>query len=260
LQDSDVDAVLITTRHGQHAAQVIAALEAGKHVFVEKPLAITHQELDAVKAAYEKANKTLTVGFNRRFAPLIVDAKKQLGAGNTPINVIATMNAGEIPANHWTQDMINGGGRIIGEACHYIDLITFLTGSTVESVIMNGLGTDAQENTDNAIIILKYKNGSQGVINYFANGSKAYSKERVEVYSQNRTIVVDNFRKSEYFGFKASGKSSGQDKGHNTQFQLFVERLQNGGAATIPFDEVMNTSRAAIAAVESFKTGAWVRV
>lgn len=260
LQDADVDAVLITTRHGQHAAQVIEALNAGKHVFVEKPLAITYTELDAVKAAYENTNKTLTVGFNRRFAPLIVDAKKQLGTGNTPINVIATMNAGEIPANHWTQDMKNGGGRIIGEACHYIDLITFLTGSTVESVIMNGLGTDAQENTDNAIIILKYKNGSQGVINYFSNGSKAYSKERVEVYTQNRTIIVDNFRKSEYFGFKASGKSSGQDKGHNTQFQLFVERLQNGGAATIPFDEIMNTSRAAIAAVESFKTGAWVKI
>jgi predicted dehydrogenase/threonine dehydrogenase-like Zn-dependent dehydrogenase len=260
LNDAEIDAVLITTRHGQHAAQVIAALEAGKHVFVEKPLAITYEELENVKNAYEKANKTLTVGFNRRFAPLIVDAKKQLGAGNTPINVIATMNAGEIPASHWTQDMKSGGGRIIGEACHYIDLITFLTGSTVESVIMNGLGTDAQENTDNAIIILKYKNGSQGVINYFSNGSKAYSKERVEVYTQNRTIVVDNFRKSEYFGFKASGKSSGQDKGHQTQFQLFVERLQNGGAATIPFDEIMNTSKAAIAAVESFKTGAWVKI
>ncbi|MEY4927847.1 MAG: hypothetical protein RI894_2283 [Bacteroidota bacterium] len=260
LTDSDVDAVLITTRHGQHAAQVIEALEAGKHVFVEKPLAITYEELDAVEAAYKQANKTLTVGFNRRFAPLIVDAKKQLGSGNTPINVIATMNAGEIPANHWTQDMRTGGGRIIGEACHYIDLITFLTGSTVESVIMNGLGTDAQENTDNAVIMLKYKNGSQGVINYFSNGSKSYSKERVEIYSQNRTIVMDNFRKSHYYGFKSSGSSSSQDKGHYTQFELFVARLRSGGAATIPFNEIMNTSKAAIAAVESFKTGGWVKV
>lgn len=260
LADADVDAVLITTRHGQHAAQVIEALEAGKHVFVEKPLAITFDELAAVETAYHAAQKTLTVGFNRRFAPLIVEAKKQLGNANTPINLIATMNAGEIPANHWTQDMKNGGGRIIGEACHYIDLMTYLTGSTVEKVVMNGLGNDAQENTDNAIIILKYKNGSQGVINYFANGSKAYSKERIEIFSQNRTIIIDNFRKSHYFGFKSSGSSSGQDKGHLTQFKLFVERLQNGGAATIPFDEVLNTSRAAIAAVESFKTGNWVKV
>jgi predicted dehydrogenase len=174
--------------------------------------------------------------------------------------VIATMNAGAIPANHWTQDMQSGGGRIIGEACHYIDLITFLTGSIVESVVMNALGPHTAENTDNAVILLKYQNGSQGVINYFSNGSKAYSKERVEIYSQGRTMVLDNFRKSTYFGFKKSGLQQTQDKGHREQFRLFVERLRNGGPATIPFEEIMNTSRAAIAAVESLKTGSWVSV
>ena len=115
LADSEVDAVLITTRHGAHAAQVIEALEAGKHVFVEKPLALNFQELEAVDAAYQKANKTLTVGFNRRFSPFIVDAKKQIGSSNTPINVVATMNAGFIPAEMWVHDMQSGGGRIIGE-------------------------------------------------------------------------------------------------------------------------------------------------
>lgn len=260
LMDKEVDAVVITTRHSQHAKQVVEALEAGKHVLVEKPLALTFEELNQIEAAYNNANKTLTVGFNRRFAPLIVDMKKQLGNANTPINVIATMNAGEIPQNHWTQDMTSGGGRIIGEACHYIDLITYLTGSLVESVVMNAMGENPQENTDNAIIILKYKNGSQGVINYFANGSKAYSKERVEVFSQNRTMILDNFRKSYYYGFKSSGSSSGQDKGHLAQFSLFVERLQKGGEATIPFAEVMNTSRAAVAAIESFKTGSWIKI
>jgi predicted dehydrogenase len=125
---------------------------------------------------------------------------------------------------------------------------------------MNAMGPNAEENTDNAIIILKYKNGSQGVINYFSNGAKAYSKERVEVYSQGRTMVIDNFRKSEYFGFKSSGMSKTQDKGHADQFRLFVEQIKNGGNALIPFDEIMNTSRAAIAAVESMKSGKWIEI
>ncbi len=260
LNDTEVDAVLITTRHGAHAAQVVEALNAGKHVFVEKPLALTFEELDAVEAAYQKGNTTLTVGFNRRFSPFMVDAKKQIGASNAPINVVATMNASFIPADIWIHDMQSGGGRIIGEACHFIDLITFLTGSLVESVVMNALGPNPAENTDNASILLRYKNGSTGVINYFSNGSKAYSKERIEIYSQNRTIVVDNFRKSSYFGFKSSGMKRTQDKGHFDQFRLFVENLQNGGEATIPYEEVINTSRATIAAVASLKEGKWIQV
>lgn len=260
LNDPDIDAVVITTRHGLHASQVIASLKAGKHVFVEKPLAVSFEELDAIEAAYQSSNKTLTVGFNRRFSPFIQDAKKQLGSGNTPMNVVATMNAGYIPAESWVHDMKSGGGRIIGEACHMIDLITYLTGSLVESVVMNALGPNPAENTDNACILLRYANGSQGVINYFSNGSKSYSKERVEVYSQNRTIVVDNFRKSSYYGFSKSGMSKTQDKGHNEQFNLFIERLRNGGAATIPFEEVMNTSRAAVACVHSMKEGKWVNL
>jgi predicted dehydrogenase len=260
LNDVSVGAVVITTRHNQHAQQVIESLKANKHVFVEKPLALTYAELNDVETAYHASNVTLTVGFNRRFSPFIQDAKKQLGNANTPINVIATMNAGEIPMNHWTQDMRVGGGRIIGEACHYVDLISFLTGSPVESVIMNGLGPNTTEGTDNAVIILKYKNGSQGVINYFSNGSKAYSKERIEIFSNNRNIIIDNFRKSEYFGFKSSGMSKTQDKGHAEQFKLFIERLRNGGDAIISFDEIMNTSKTAIAAIESLKTGNWINV
>jgi predicted dehydrogenase len=170
------------------------------------------------------------------------------------------MNAGFIPAEHWVQDMAVGGGRIIGEACHLIDLITYLTDSIVESVVMNAMGTDPDSGTDNASILLKYKNGSNGVINYFANGHKAYSKERIEVYSQGRTIVMDNFRKSKYYGFKSSGMSKSQDKGHYNQFKLFIDNLKKDGSPTIPFDQVMNTSRAAIAAVESLQNGSWVNV
>jgi predicted dehydrogenase len=260
LDDPDLDAVLITTRHNSHARQVIEALEAGKHVFVEKPLALTHDDLDRIDAAYQKGDKTLTVGFNRRFSPFSQDLKKQLGDAPGPINVIATMNAGFIPQDVWVQDMEIGGGRIIGEACHLIDLITFFTGSLVESVVMNALGPNAAENSDNASILLRYQNGSQGVINYFSNGSKAYSKERIEVYSQNRTAVIDNFRKSHYHGFKGSGLSKGQDKGHAEQFKRFYHSLRDGGPAIVSYEETMNASRAAIAAVESLKQGAWVGV
>jgi len=260
LDDPEVDAILITTRHNAHARQVIAALEANKHVFVEKPLALSHDDLDAIDAAYQKTDKTLTVGFNRRFSPFSQDLKKQLGDQPGPINVIATMNAGFIPADVWVHDMEVGGGRIIGEACHLIDLITFFTGSLVESIVMNALGPDAQENTDNASILLRYANGSQGVINYFANGSKAYSKERIEVYSQNRTAVIDNFRKSKYYGFKGSGLSKGQDKGHAEQFKRFYHSLRDGGSAIVSYEETMNASRAAIAAVESMTSGGWVKV
>jgi predicted dehydrogenase/threonine dehydrogenase-like Zn-dependent dehydrogenase len=260
LADSEVDAVLITTRHNAHASMTLEALKAGKHVFVEKPLALTFEELSAIQNVYNQQDKTLTVGFNRRFSPFITDAKQQLGGGNTPMNIIATMNAGFIPANAWVHDMKVGGGRIIGEACHLIDLMTYLTGSLVESVVMNAMGENPDANTDNASILLKYKNGSTGVINYFANGSKSYSKERFEIYSQNRTMVIDNFRKSEYFGFSKSGKSGSQDKGHQEQFRLFIESLKNGGAAIVPFEEIMNTSKAAIAAVESLKEGKWVNI
>lgn len=260
LQDPEVDAVLITTRHNAHAAMCIAAMKAGKHVFVEKPLALTTAEIAEIEAVYHASKVTLTVGFNRRFSPFVQDAKQKLGEGQTPINVIATMNAGFIPPSSWVHDMQVGGGRIIGEACHLIDLISYLTGSTVQKVVMNAMGTHPDANTDNASMLLQYRNGSTGVINYFANGSKAYSKERIEVYSQNRTMVIDNFRKSTYFGFSSSGKSGRLDKGHEEQFRQFVSALKNGGAAIIPFESIMNTSKTAIAAVESLSTGGWVNI
>ena len=260
LDDPEVDAVVITTRHGAHARQVIAALEAGKHVFCEKPLALTHAELDAVGAAYRASGKTLTVGFNRRFSPFSQDLKAQLGDAPGPVSVIATMNAGFVPADSWIHDPVQGGGRIIGEACHLIDLITFFTGSLVESVVMNALGPHAPANTDNASILLRYANGSQGVINYFANGSKAYPKERIELYSQQRTAVIDNFRRSEYYGFKGRGLRKRQDKGHGEQFRRYYQALREGGAPIVSYAEVMNASRAAVCAVESLQAGGWVKV
>ncbi|NCX96033.1 MAG: dehydrogenase [Chitinophagia bacterium] len=256
LADPSVSLVIITTRHNEHARMVCESLDAGKHVFVEKPLALNKQELDIILSKHTGA-KTLTVGFNRRFSPHIQKAKQLVG--NVPMNIIATMNAGSIPANVWVHDMKVGGGRIIGEACHYIDLITYLTGSKVKAVCMNAMGQNPQANTDNASILLQYENGSTGVINYFANGSKAYSKERIEVYAQERTLITDNFRTTQGYGFNGFSKlKTGIDKGHEAQFKLLAERVKAGGAPLIPLDEIVNTTLASFAAVESLMQREWV--
>lgn len=259
LKDENVDLVLVTTRHNNHADLVIECLQNNKNVFVEKPLAIAPEQLEKVEKAYQENgyNNAIHVGFNRRFSPHAQKLKTVLGTA--PMNIIATMNAGTIPANVWVHDMQVGGGRIIGEACHYIDLITFLTGSKVKSVCMNAMGINPQENTDNATILLQYENGSTGVINYFANGSKSYEKERIEVYSQERTAVINNFRKLETYGFKnLKSFKTKLDKGHKTQFERLVETTTNGGNPLIPFDEIINTTKASFAAIESLKQGAWV--
>lgn len=258
LNDPAIDLVIITTRHNEHAHMALEALQAGKHVFVEKPLALNKEELNSIINAYT-GQKTLTVGFNRRFSPHMRKAKELVG--DVPMNVIATMNAGNIPANVWVHDMKVGGGRIVGEACHYMDLITYLTGSRIKSVCMNAMGQNPQANTDNASILLEYENGSTGVINYFANGSKAYSKERIEIYAQERTLITDNFRLTEGFGFKNFSKlKTTIDKGHAAQFKLLVERVKNGGAPLIPFEETVNTTLASFAAIESLMTRKWVNV
>lgn len=261
LADKNVDLVFVTTQHNMHAHMVLQTLQAGKSVFVEKPLALTEQELEVIVAEYKNQNVSISVGFNRRFAPLAKKMKKLLGNDNTPINIVATMNAGFIPADVWVHDMEVGGGRIIGEACHYIDLCTYFTGSRVKAVCMNALGTHPKENTDNASILLQYENGSNAVINYFANGSKAYSKERVEVYSQERTLIMDNWRKLKAYGFKGVGSvSSKQDKGHYNQFQELIQQQRKGGNPIIPLDEIVNTTKASFAAIDSLKKQGWITI
>lgn len=261
LADKEVDAVVITTRHNLHADMTIKALEAGKHVFVEKPLVLTTEELDKVLEAYEKSGKSITVGFNRRFAPFIQSVKKELGGSKEPMSVTMNVNAGFIPSNVWVHDMQVGGGRIIGEGCHFIDLITHLVGSEVDSVCANALGTNPEENTDNVSILLKYKNGSQGVVNYWANGHKAYSKERFEVFHQGKVMIIDNFRKLIGFGTKSFSKESGRlNKGHVNQFKAYNEFLKSGGNPIIPFNEIINSTKASIAAINSLKNGGWIKI
>lgn len=261
LNDKDIDTVFVTTRHAQHADMTIKALKAGKHVFVEKPLALTHEELDAIIEAYQHNNTSLSVGFNRRFAPFAQKMKGLLGDGDTPMNIIATMNAGAIPAGSWVHDMASGGGRILGEACHFIDLCSFFTGSKVTAVCMNAMGTAPEENTDNASILLRYANGSNAVINYFSNGSKLYDKERIEVYNMERTLVMENWRKLTGYGFKNfSSTSATQDKGHTEQFARLMKSIKTGSSPIIPFDELVNTTRATLAAIDSLRTNSWVSI
>lgn len=261
LKDPEVGLVIITTRHNLHANMLKDALEAGKSVFVEKPLCLKSKELEEITDAYLKAGEkvALTVGYNRRFSPFAVKLKQLIGGG--PQNIIATMNAGFIPPEMWVHDLEVGGGRIIGEACHLIDLCSYLSGSLVKAVCMNAMGEDPQENTDNATILLKYENGTNAVINYFANGSKAYPKERVEVFSQERVFVLDNWRRLEGYGVKGFSRMSGRmDKGQKDEFRLLNERLLNGGESLIPFESIVNTTKASFAAIQSLKENRWVEI
>lgn len=261
LKDNDVDLVIITTRHNLHASMVLETLQAGKSVFVEKPLCLNEQQLNEIIRAYQNSSEkiTLTVGFNRRFSPFAMKMKQLMG--NAPKNIVATMNAGFIPVDVWVHDLEIGGGRIIGEACHFIDLCSYLADSKVISVCMNALGKSPQENTDNVSILLRYENGSNAVINYFANGSKSYAKERVEVFSQERILILDNWRKLTGYGIKGfSSISSRMDKGHKTQFKLLNERIKKGGEALIPFESIVNTTKASFACIESLKGNKWVEV
>lgn len=263
LDDKDVDLVIIITRHDLHAKMVTEVLQSGKHVFVEKPLAIDQKGLSAIIDAYHFVNNgaSINVGFNRRFSPYAQKAKSLIGEAASDLNMIATMNAGFIPRDVWVQDMKTGGGRIIGEACHFIDLMQFFSGSKVSAVVMSGLGVHPEENTDNAIITIRFENGAQGVIHYFSNGSKSYPKERIELYTQGRTLIIDNFRKMTGYGFgRFSSMRSGLDKGHKAQFKALVNAVKTSGHPLIPFEDLVNTTKASFAALESLQTGAWIQL
>jgi predicted dehydrogenase len=257
LQDKEVGSVIITTQHNLHASMTIQALQAGKHVFVEKPLVLSPEELQQVIEVYfHQPHTSVTVGFNRRFSPFIQKAKALLGPSPEPLNMVITVNAGFIAASHWTQHMAVGGGRIIGEACHFIDLAAYLAGSEITGVMASALGNHPTRNADNVLVIIRCKNGSQCVINYFSNGHKAYAKERIEVYSLGRVLILDNFRKLEGYGFKGFSSMSGkQDKGHKNQFEAYTGFLQKGGEPIIPFTQIVNTTKATFAAVEAFTSG-----
>jgi predicted dehydrogenase/threonine dehydrogenase-like Zn-dependent dehydrogenase len=249
----DVDAVVIATRHDSHAAYTVQALQSGKHVFVEKPLAIAADQLDAVVAAWEAAAtclppRQIAVGFNRRFAPLARRMRALLGGMREPKCLIATVNAGAVPPGHWTRDPDVGGGRIIGEACHFVDLLRYLTGQPIVGADIVTLGGPGPAREENVAISLKFADGSLGTIHYVATGHRAFPKERVEVFCAGRVLQLDNFRRLRGYGWPGLSTVSlwRQDKGQRALVQAFVDAIRTGGEAPIPVEELIEVSRIVI--------------
>jgi len=249
--DPDINTIFVTTRHNSHAELVIQALKAGKHVFVEKPLCLTKEELNDVVEIYNSSLVTrhspllLMVGFNRRFAPHVLKMKELLDTVGEPKSMVMTVNAGPIPKEHWTQDKEIGGGRIIGEACHFVDLLRFLAGCPITKGRMATLGAG---NGDTASLDLKFADGSIGTVHYFANGNKSFPKERLEVFTAGRILQLDNFRVLRGYGWKNFGtmKLWRQDKGHRAEVSAFFKAIQTGGPSPIPFDEIVEVTRTLI--------------
>jgi predicted dehydrogenase len=247
LADAETDAVLITTRHNAHARQVMAALEAGKHVFVEKPLALTLEEVDAIETAARSSGKILMVGFNRRFAPLSIKTKSLLAGLPGPKSFVATINAGAIPADHWTQDPEIGGGRIVGEACHFIDLLRDWAGAPIGHARIQWLGGGEGRSRDTAVITLAFADGSIGAVNYLATGDKGFPKERFEVFGGGRILQLDNFRTLRGWGWKGFSRAStgrfSQDKGHAAGIGSFIKSVAAGDESPIPLEQLIEVSR-----------------
>jgi len=252
LADPDIDAVVIATRHDSHASLVCEALAAGKHVFVEKPLAIDREGLSNIEALHAKSlregrNGLLAVGFNRRFSPHARHMRALLEGVAAPKVLSMMVNAGAIAAEHWTQDRESGGGRLIGEACHFVDLLRYLVGAPIAVVETTNVRTrDGLALEDNAIVTLRFTDGSLGCIHYLANGHRAFPKERVEVFCDGRILQLDNFRQLRGWGwpgFKGL-KLWRQDKGNRNCAEAFLRAVATGGPAPIPFEELVEVTRA----------------
>ncbi len=265
LREPEIDAVIIATRHHLHAQQVIKSLLAGKHVFCEKPLCLSERELyDIISVRKSLAKpRVLMVGFNRRFAPLAIRMKHFLAEVHEPLAMHYRVNAGFIEHDHWVNDPEQGGGRILGEVCHFIDFLTFLAGEAPIEVRTEGLTNLGRYSADNVVVSLRFSNGSQGTITYMANGDRAYSKERLEVFGGGSVAVLEDFRRLDMvrLGRKRIVRSRfRQDKGHAAELQAFFSSIRDGGATPIPFAEIIEVTLATFAAAESLSIGRSVAV
>jgi predicted dehydrogenase/threonine dehydrogenase-like Zn-dependent dehydrogenase len=249
----DVDGVVVATRHDSHARFVTQALAAGKHVFVEKPLATTLADLEAISAQWTAsrsrgAGPQLMVGFNRRFAPMVKRMKGLLAQTVEPKSIILTVNAGAVAPGHWIHDPQQGGGRIIGEGCHFIDLARFLVGHPITGARVQELAGATARRGENVTIVLQFSDGSLGTVHYLANGHATLAKERVEVFCAGRVLQLDNFRRLRGYGWSGftTVRSWRQDKGQSACARAFVDAIASGGAAPIAFDELMEVSRVTV--------------
>jgi predicted dehydrogenase/threonine dehydrogenase-like Zn-dependent dehydrogenase len=246
-QDTKTDAIVITTRHNSHADFVIKAVDSGKHVFVEKPLCLKQEELIEIKAVYNKSKTKpiIMVGFNRRFSPQIQKIKQLLLGTSGPKSFIFNVNAGHIDEEHWTQDNDVGGGRVVGEACHFIDLLRFLADCPILDWNQNSMNSNSK---DTLSIGLKFEDGSIGAINYFANGPKSLPKERLEIFSQGRALQLDNFRKLKGFSWPGFTKMNlwKQDKGQNECASAFLNAIKGKTPSPIPIEEIFEIAKVSI--------------
>jgi predicted dehydrogenase len=264
ITDSKVNTVAILTRHHLHAQLIVDALQAGKHVFCEKPLALDDAQLDSVEDAILVASQNgapggiLMVGFNRRFAPMSQRLKSFLDGRTEPLVAIYRVNGGYIPMTHWLQDTKQGGGRIIGEGCHFIDFLTFLVGAPPIAVSVGGLPDGGRYLEDNVVMNFSFSDGSLGIVAYLANGDKAFPKERVEVFCGGRVAALDDFRSLELISDgrrQTTASRLRQDKGHLLEWQAFVDAIQSGGPPPIPYHHIFKVTRASFRAVEALRQG-----
>ncbi len=258
-QNDEINTVFVATRHDSHAHYVKKALESDKHVFVEKPLCMNEDELNEIKEIYNtkltSQNKKfyLMVGFNRRFSPLTELIKESFPG--SPKSMIYRINAGHIPKNSWIQDPGVGGGRILGEVCHFIDYLTYINGSLPSSIYASCMN-DANNTNDTLNISINYENGSVGTVSYFANGSKLLPKEYVEIYSAGITAVMNDYKELRIYGSKKIFKKKlmSQDKGQKNEVSYFINTILKGGVPIIPIDEIFNTTITTMKVVESLKS------
>ena len=265
LNDPSINTVAILTRHVLHARQVETALRAGKHVFVEKPLCLTHEELDGIVAAYASltAQPMLMVGYNRRFAPMVDKLRTSLRAVVEPLMLTFRVNAGYIPREHWLHDPNDGGGRLRGEGCHFIDLLIDLANDRVERVTTLRLPDSGKYSEDNFQVTMEFRNRSIGTVLYVANGAKSFGKEAIEVFGGGISARLDDYCSLQIqHGTKSERMTSRlrQDKGHRGEWQAIARHLTAGGPPPIPFEQLVHSTRVTIAAWESLRSGGTVEV
>jgi polar amino acid transport system substrate-binding protein len=264
IADDQTNLIVIATRHDLHAELTRMSLERGRHVFVEKPLALNDEELDGVLAAAERSDAQLMVGFNRRFSPLALKAREVFAERPAPLSINYRVNGGRIPRGHWAHDPKEGGGRIIGEVCHFIDFMHFITGSLTTRVYAEAISSSNQDviNDDSVFITLRLADGSNGSIAYLAEGDRGMPKERIEIFGGGKSFVIDDFRNATTFqnGRETKTKLREQDKGQKDEVRAVCAVVREGKPAPIALDDLATTTRATFRVLESLRTGLPVEV
>ena len=256
LEDSEIQCIFIATRHNLHAQIAVEALRAGKVVFVEKPLALNWEQLEQVVTAQRETGGHLMVGFNRRFAPFVQEMQEFFGRRTEPMVAHYRVNAGYLEPDHWYHDPEEGGGRIMGEACHMVDLLAYLADSPIERVYAMAMDNVGRYHDDNVEISLQFADGSIGSVLYLANGDTSLRKERVEVHSLGNSAVLDDYQRlSLHRGNRAKTQKKRQDKGHRNEVSAFIEAIQGGKSLPLSFSACVESTAASLAAVDSLATG-----